>query len=793
MNSRRISVVVPLCFVSGLPHTSSSAWAQESPLTCADRGSPRVALVVSGGVSLGAYQAGFLHYFTEYLKRLDTEAGESPIVAATGASAGSVNTSLAAFEMCRRVDKAAPVVPEQSLFYQTWHGLRIESLFPGNGSSVTAKSLLDRTPLEAAAEAVEAFVKADTGQWKQGCSSDLGFVATRLQGREVALRTDVPSLALDRMTEKFVMKFETTPGQTPQTLTTRFRHFARTSTSGPKLWLRPGPPQVDAPTFDDFRNVLFASTAFPVAFPPQAVTYHYAGESVPRSADFIDGGVFENIPVRLASVIVERRRRWEAVNAAEPRPLPRPVTYLVLSTDVTQWRKDGTPRSNRDAEPYSSDQKPTVSSDVDRGPRSLPDLIASFATDFLAASRAAELLSVVDQNVNLQALNVEEPEREDGCDSIQMPVRHYMLSSDHLFAFFGFLDEQFRALDFYLGMLDARRYVASTEKKKRRGQLYQYRRGQAPPAPKLDQAIDSPQFRCLAAIDDAYFGTSDKSLEDDFTLADAEMLCTKSDHEQTRELIKVLWANIQTTRQLRAENLPMDDAKAFQYFIDELDAQDFRFSLYLEQGEREGVDDRNTSRGLPASEVPLWLRGNMDRVLSLLSRRQPTFFAGLTTSTAGRLAANQVLEHSDPPSVLSLGPNANRGFDVAFDGGLGRRLQHRIGGALRVREIDFVGCDAACISAFGSADYRYSLGDAANWWLGFEFGAELGGGYIREPDKDFAALLLGASITATLLSRIYLRLDAFWTPKIDFEAGERDHLMFGVGVGVRFHDVIARD
>ena len=73
----------------------AEGWAQEGQgsgfESCPDPNRPRIALVVSGGLSLGAYQAGFLHYFTEYLKRFRSSDGLRPrIVVATGASAGSV-------------------------------------------------------------------------------------------------------------------------------------------------------------------------------------------------------------------------------------------------------------------------------------------------------------------------------------------------------------------------------------------------------------------------------------------------------------------------------------------------------------------------------------------------------------------------------------------------------------------------------------------------------------------------------------------------------------------------------
>src|SRR5688572_11771118 len=56
-----------------------------------------VSLTVSGGVSLGAYEAGYLYYLSETIK-LNPE--RTRLAVATGASAGSINALLAAIEAC---------------------------------------------------------------------------------------------------------------------------------------------------------------------------------------------------------------------------------------------------------------------------------------------------------------------------------------------------------------------------------------------------------------------------------------------------------------------------------------------------------------------------------------------------------------------------------------------------------------------------------------------------------------------------------------------------------------------
>ena len=61
----RILALACLCLLTAGPRAAVArppANAAPSTRSCSDRGPPKVALVVSGGVSLGSYQAGFLYY-----------------------------------------------------------------------------------------------------------------------------------------------------------------------------------------------------------------------------------------------------------------------------------------------------------------------------------------------------------------------------------------------------------------------------------------------------------------------------------------------------------------------------------------------------------------------------------------------------------------------------------------------------------------------------------------------------------------------------------------------------------
>src|SRR5262249_32845692 len=72
-------------------------WTVQAPVHAQKR-PEAIALTASGGVSLGAYQAGYLYFATETVRRTPTA---PPLRLVTGASAGSINAFLTAVSSCR--------------------------------------------------------------------------------------------------------------------------------------------------------------------------------------------------------------------------------------------------------------------------------------------------------------------------------------------------------------------------------------------------------------------------------------------------------------------------------------------------------------------------------------------------------------------------------------------------------------------------------------------------------------------------------------------------------------------
>ncbi len=173
------------------------------PATPAGQAGPRsVALVVSGGVSLGAYEAGYVHFASEAGKATP---GAASLKLVAGASAGSVNSLVAATNHCLPMTDD----PRDSVGWQAWIPIGYRSLF--DEDAVSGINIFTRKPLR---ESGERLWKV----WRQGLRDDCDVVlavsTTRFDPIPIRLAAD---LAVPRQEEKFVLRIEGRgPGVAPR-------------------------------------------------------------------------------------------------------------------------------------------------------------------------------------------------------------------------------------------------------------------------------------------------------------------------------------------------------------------------------------------------------------------------------------------------------------------------------------------------------------------------------------------------------------------------------------------------
>jgi len=293
-------------------------------------------LTVSGGVSLGSFEAGYLSYLFE-VSKLNPRLSDQRIF--TGASAGSVNALLSAMASCTPPQKS----PEQSLFFRTWVPVGLEDLF--DPRQTTPTGLFTKKPLLESVERVKA-------EWMKGlpetCDVTLGVATTRFTATSVEFVKD--RVTLPRTEAKFVFRIRGQGAGKPPLLS---NHVTRDNPL--KRPLLPTAPDGNI-AFDSLATVLLASASFPVAFPPMPIL-HCETKGIPdvgaeaetppecmadqaQTLLFIDGGVFDNQPLRLAVQLAQRGLVQEG-GLSRWRPVPDDATIPYLSHILGQLVSSG--------------------------------------------------------------------------------------------------------------------------------------------------------------------------------------------------------------------------------------------------------------------------------------------------------------------------------------------------------------------------------------------------------------------------------------------------------------------
>ena len=326
-----------------------------------------IALTISGGVSLGAYEAGLTWGTVRFLRLARAQPIQGPtfrpnLVGVTGASAGSINALLAAALWCEAPDSSADDSVDSNLLRDTWLPVGLDELLPEDASAYKPDDgLLSRRALEGvlAQLRTQVFTPNDTRRFLPGCSVPLGFSVTRVKP-EVSHIAGLPA-----MTQRFVvpLALEVSPSGR-----VRLHHQPLPSdgelASSTLMLGESADPEAPGHSVDSDQvsQAVLASAAFPVAFSPrelcdctascpaeQTVTHGMcpgldaarpltgltcAAHSMPGQAlklcrrPYVDGGVFDNAPVGLAIELVESRRGPSLWN---------PVSYVFVDPDFRRF------------------------------------------------------------------------------------------------------------------------------------------------------------------------------------------------------------------------------------------------------------------------------------------------------------------------------------------------------------------------------------------------------------------------------------------------------------------------
>ncbi len=402
-------------FVAALLLTAVPAGARDIP----------VSITVSGGVSLGAYEAGYLYYSLAVQR---ANPGFARVIIATGASAGSVNALLSLRASCG----GGPLDPRKSLFHRVWVPMGLDQLFrPDATSPVAAFS-------QESFQGVGAMVEEDLARGlPDDCDVVLGIVASRHSPR--MLEAADGRLKVPVTEEHFVVRIRGRGAGRPPLIT----NYVDPDSLEEQALLPEG--RDGSVPFAHLLDAVIASTSFPVAFPPRPVKHCVArtrGKTAPFCPEasattslFVDGGVFDNSPLRLAAAYAAgglsrtpgQGLRWNhGPRLSASRAPPAGVAFAFLSADAAAFPDQG-------ASEEGSDQ-------------SLLPLLLREMGGFVNSARSRELFLLIQ-------------DYPDTAENLIYPRRHFPAASSPMYAFFGFFDQGFRSYDFDLGMYEARRQM----------------------------------------------------------------------------------------------------------------------------------------------------------------------------------------------------------------------------------------------------------------------------------------------------------------------------------------------
>jgi predicted acylesterase/phospholipase RssA len=319
-----------------------------------------LALTISGGVSLGSYEAGLVWSFVRAMKAARRSGRNVDLASVTGASAGSINALLAAALWCEDEQEERDLSVEHNLFHETWLPVGVDELLPDEPQKYQrGDGLLSGLPLERQLASLQALLFGNGARkLRPGCLVPLGFTVTRSEPEE----REVSGLRARAQRFAVPLVFEVTWDGRPRISVAQLPADRPSAASSLFLGLQAeggtGLPVVSGP---QLFNGILASGAFPFAFRPRelcdcalvcAAQDRVFGGSCPGPSvdrplqgltcatvlpaqqrmlckhSYVDGGIFDNAPVGLGIDLAE----W--VKGAGPL---QPTTYLMFDPDFRRF------------------------------------------------------------------------------------------------------------------------------------------------------------------------------------------------------------------------------------------------------------------------------------------------------------------------------------------------------------------------------------------------------------------------------------------------------------------------
>lgn len=340
------------------------------PLLClqpvrADDTPNKISLAISGGASMGAYEAGLIWGLVEALRQMenteeDSLGGERRPIALTsiaGTSAGGINTLLAALAWSVNPEDEGGFTNriDDNIFRDVWLTPDVNRLLPPDADSPQYSAddaLLSRKDLiEVARDVSKKWHRP--GSFRPGLRLPLGFTVTRVRPETMFVS------GVKVYNQRFYIPFELQT-QADGSVKFFFDPHDYPSLVDPAMILMPWPADAAPFSISDqqVEDALMTTSAFPGGFGRKRLKYcrkkafptadaQVASPALDSGdgqdselicpdgyelteAEFADGGLFDNLPIGLARALAESSRLQ--------KEMPLPVKYVYLDPERERYK-----------------------------------------------------------------------------------------------------------------------------------------------------------------------------------------------------------------------------------------------------------------------------------------------------------------------------------------------------------------------------------------------------------------------------------------------------------------------
>jgi predicted acylesterase/phospholipase RssA len=368
-------------------------------------GKVNFSLIISGGVSLGAYEAGYNWAIINMMSELQ-EAGvwvEPELSSIAGASAGAINALLSAMYWCQKDSVPLKNSVDDNLFYETWVNIGMKDLVVKGDDPENKSALLTLNGFEKKGDKIIEHLKQPI--YKKNCEVPLGIAVTKAK----PIVEEVSGIKMKNQNFSVPLVFKEKNGQ----------GIVENKILPPSTDFYLSIPGIEKDRHK-LINLLLVSGSFPGAFPQRKLEYTYKGKT--HSHYFIDGGLYDNVPLDLAISLNEK------------------ASYFFF-IDPSNMRKE------------------TVTADEDEDTEEqMP--VGFISTNLIPVFSSFDIM----QSMKLyDAIN--KNFRGNSDKKLVLSSRFHPIAGKYLAHFGAFLDRNFRVYDYYVGVYDAIYHLAAGMKR----------------------------------------------------------------------------------------------------------------------------------------------------------------------------------------------------------------------------------------------------------------------------------------------------------------------------------------